>query len=229
MLRAMLSRLLQAVRSLFERGDVTPLATSSREVSEAERPDTALDRPLRNATLSRAVSKPFTAPTTTKKILALKALNRTCAEECVDWAIGQIERGINTRHVLMLSGMTPPFNHFEMSDLRDRALGEVAAEPMAYADAVKVIAAETAADALHGRIDMLSALHMLNRLCIDEDYPPDLKDFYLLYFAWDDLLTSEIQWYWPGATRDNVAAIAEEIIRGFVASARTAGMLDDSR
>ena len=200
------------------------------EVGDGDRLNTAAHRSLPTATLlsSGAIAEPLSSRITTRKILALKALNRTCAQECVEWAIGQIERGIGTRHVLMLASMTPPFNHFEMSDLRDRALEEVAAEPMNYADAVKVIAAETAADAVRGRIDLLSALHVLNRLCIDEDYPPELNDFYLLYFAWDDLRTSDVQWYWPGATRDNVAAIAEETIQGFVADARAAGLLDES-
>jgi hypothetical protein len=50
----------------------------------------------------------------------LKALNRSCGEECVTWAIGQIESGKTERHVLMLAGMCPPFHHFEMAALRDR-------------------------------------------------------------------------------------------------------------
>ena len=34
-------------------------------------------------------------------------------------------------------------------------------------------------------------------------------DFYLLYFAKDDLLESDIQWYWDGANRENIDEIID--------------------
>ena len=35
-------------------------------------------------------------------------------------------------------------------------------------------------------------------------------DFYLLYFAKDDLTESENQWYWDGANRSNIDDIITE-------------------
>ena len=75
---------------------------------------------------------------------------------------------------------------------------------------------------------MFRTLRELNRLCIDTDYASELQDFYLLYFAWDDLKTSNEQWYWPGATRANIATIALEVLTKFVTEARAAGLLDES-
>jgi hypothetical protein len=61
------------------------------------------------------------------------------------------------------------------------------------------------------QIDSGDALRMVADLCIELGYPRYLYDSYLLYFAQDDLRVSEIQWYWPDATRDNI----EEIIREY--------------
>jgi hypothetical protein len=72
------------------------------------------------AAMDRAPAPPVQHSVSTTRLLALKALNRSCGEECVTWAIGQIERGKTERHVLMLAGMCPPFHHFEMAALRDR-------------------------------------------------------------------------------------------------------------
>jgi hypothetical protein len=126
----------------------------------------------------------------------------------------------------MLAGMTPPFNHFEMADLRDRALRELGLTSISRSQGLRIYAAEIAQDAVSGRAELLSTLHELSRLCIDEEYAPELQDFYLLYFAWDDLLTSHEQWYWPGATLDNIAGIAQETLLRFIAEARARGLHD---
>jgi hypothetical protein len=47
-------------------------------------------------------------------------------------------------------------------------------------------------------------------------YPHDLYDFYLLYFAYSDLQDASVQWYWEGATRDNILAIIGERAAAFV-------------
>lgn len=160
-----------------------------------------------------------------RKILAWKALNHMCGQECVDWAIGQIEAGKTDRSLLLLAGMSAPFNHFEMAAMRDRALDELGLESISRSDALRVCAAEIAADAAAGRTDLLAALRELSRICIDENYAPELYDFYLLYYAWDDLLTSHEQWYLRGATHANIETLAREALVKFAAEARAAGLL----
>jgi len=44
----------------------------------------------------------------------------------------------------------------------------------------------------------------LKDICIELDYEKYLYDFFSLYFAKDDLSYSENQWYWNGATRENI-------------------------
>lgn len=181
----------------------------------------AADQPSRSTASSARPS--------TNRILALKALNYSCGEECAAWAIHQIETGSTNRHILMLAGMSPPFNHFEMAAMRDRALAELGVTSVSREDALRIYAAEIALEAVSGRSDLLMTLRELNRLCVEENYADELHDFYLLYYAWDDLLTSNEQWYWRGATRDNIADIARQALDRFVERARDQGLLSEWR
>ena len=50
-------------------------------------------------------------------------------------------------------------------------------------------------------------LFILRELYICEDYRKDLDDFHRLYWAFDDLQVGEVQYYWDGATRNNIHEI----------------------
>ena len=146
----------------------------------------------------------------TARILADKALQTPCGEECVQWAGSMLEQGHDGRNLVFLAGMTPPFNHFELADLRDRALVEIGVSAISESAAVRKYAAEALQRALAGETDLVKTLRALKNLCIAHDYHPDLYDLYLLYFAYMDLLDSEEQFYWPTATRDNILTVLEQ-------------------
>jgi hypothetical protein len=146
---------------------------------------------------------------TTTKLLAFKALERPCGQECIDWAIGMLEQGVEHKSVTILAGMTPPFNHFEIASLRDRALADLKVTELPRSHAVKAYVAELALQALADDKDLLHFLKELTNLCIAEDYPSELSDFYRLYFAWLDLRERGVQFYWPGATQENI----EQLVR----------------
>lgn len=147
---------------------------------------------------------------TTARILADKVLQKTCGQECVDWAIGMLEAGRDGECLSRLWGMVPPFNHFEIAALRDRALVEVGVADVAPAITFSRYATEVLQSGLTGETPLTTALATVKDLCIANDYQCGLFDFYLLFFAYDDLLDSEFTYHWPGATRENIL----EIIRG---------------
>src|SRR5262249_34803730 len=113
----------------------------------------------------------------------------------------------------------PPFNHFELAELRDRALLELGVGDLTGAPALMVYADEILSSALRGDEDLIEAITVLKDLCIAHEYLPDLMDFYLLYFAYTDLQVADKQWYWSGATRDNILTIIRERARQFVEDA----------
>jgi hypothetical protein len=53
-------------------------------------------------------------------------------------------------------------------------------------------------------------LRELKNICTDLELDKEYMDFYLLYFAKEDLTESENQWYWNGADRTNIDSIIRE-------------------
>ncbi len=155
---------------------------------------------------------------TTTEILARRALQRASGQECVDWAIGMLEQGHSSRNLLMLAGLTPPLNHFEVSELRDRALAETNPSELSVGDPLRAFVAELLAGALRGERPVLEVVARIKDLSIELGYPRELGDFYLLYLAWEDLQHSDRQWYWDGATRENIEQLIREHAEKFVAA-----------
>jgi len=150
------------------------------------------------------------ATITTARILAAKALQQTCGQECVDWAISMLEQGHDGHYLTMLAGTSPPFNHFEVADYRDRSLRELRITDISDEAAVAAFSAEHLRLALAGEADLIATVTFIKDLCIARDYQGDIYDFYLLYFAYTDLQESEVQWYWEGATRENIVSIIRD-------------------
>lgn len=147
----------------------------------------------------------------TQEILAWRALNRSVDESWVDWAVSMLEAGHDTRHLAILAGMTEPFNQFEMIAIVDKALTELGYDWSDEETVLKDHVADVLQRMLVDQITSRDALRGLMELCVELGYSSDLYKFYLLYFAQDDLRMSEVQWYWPDATRENI----EEIIRQY--------------
>jgi hypothetical protein len=150
----------------------------------------------------------------------MKALERRCGQECVEWAIGLLESGISTRNINILAGMTPPFNPFEMAELRDRVLEDLKIPDLSREESIVAYAAELASDALADARSPFALLQELSELCIAEGYMRELHNCYLLANAWEDLLDRNIQWYWDGATLENIEMLASNELSRLAASVR---------
>jgi hypothetical protein len=133
-----------------------------------------------------------------------------------------LERGFDSRTLRVLAGITPPLNHFEIAELRDRALDEASPAEIAVADPVTSFVRELVADALAGRKALGPVFCEISQLAIELGYPRELQAFYNLRFAWEDLQISDVQWYWVGATRENIEQLmrdeAERFARGVPAN-----------
>ncbi len=143
----------------------------------------------------------------TSEILAYKVLNRNVDKTWIDWAVDMLMAGFDTENLTMLAGESAPFNQFQMQELTDRVLTELQLD---YSDKHKIIKNYTCYlidKSLDGEIDNLKVLNILKDICIELNYEKYLYDFYTLYFAKDDLSYSENQWYWDGATRENIDKI----------------------
>jgi hypothetical protein len=63
---------------------------------------------------------------------------------------------------------------------------------------------------LSGQMHRRDALERLKDLYLARQYDPTTRDFYLLFHALDDLSSEPHQWYWDGATRENVGQIIDD-------------------
>jgi hypothetical protein len=160
---------------------------------------------------------PNTAPTT-DEILLRRALGESCGQECVDWAMSTLERGTGGPDIAILATLSPPLNHFEVASIRDRALAEIGAPHLSLPELADRVAAQLLREALDGTLSLIEALEQVKDLAVATDYPKHLYPFYLLYFAHVDLATSEVQWYWPGATRQNISSLTREHAQAFLAT-----------
>jgi hypothetical protein len=159
------------------------------------------------------------AKVTTARILANKALQEPCGRDCVDWAVRMLEEGQDSPHLRILAGELPPYNHFEVAQLRDAALRELDLLEPAGDVAVRMYAVERLRAALTGDEDLIEVLTVVKDFCVSQNYQKDLYDFYLLFFAHSDLQEEPHQWYWAGATRANILSLIRKRASEFVADA----------
>ena len=150
---------------------------------------------------------------TTAEILAFKVLNRDIDKAWVDWAVDMLMAGYDSEHLTILAGESEPFNQFQMQELADKVLAELQLDYSDKDQTIKNYACYLIDKSLNGELDNFKVLDILKDICIELDYKKYLYDFYSLYFAKDDLSYSENQWYWDGATRDNIEKIITDYFK----------------
>ncbi len=148
----------------------------------------------------------------TAEILAYKVLNRSVDEQWSTWAYEMILAGFNTENLIILAGERKPFNQFEMKELTEKVFAEL---NMDYSNQEQVI--KNYIYYLIERVlvtyeqDAFSVLGILMNIYNEFDHPSYLQDFYMLYFAKEDLRHGDMQWYWDGADKNNI----DEVITNY--------------
>jgi hypothetical protein len=146
----------------------------------------------------------------TSKILAFKILNRDINKQWVDWAIEMLMAGYDTENLAILAGELEPYNQFELQRLTDKILIELNLKIDNEDIIIKNYICYLIDRALDNEMSILSVLDELKDFCIDFNYDKNLFDFYLLFFAKDDLKDLELTFHWPGADRVNIDTIIRE-------------------
>lgn len=146
----------------------------------------------------------------TAEILTYKMLNHSVDWDWVNWAVDMLMAGFDTESLVELAGISWFGNQFELAALTDKVFAELHLD---YSDTNKVLkrhASYIIMQVIEGKRSLLNTLYLLKDLCCRLDYDTNLYDFYLLYFAKDDLLTQKDQSYWYGADRSNIDSIVME-------------------
>lgn len=146
----------------------------------------------------------------TAEILAFKVLNRGIDKTWVDWAVEMLVAGFETPNLIILAGESPPYNQFELQGLADKVLEELQLDHSDKDSIIKNYVCYLIDKTLDGQLEPYKTLMILKDVCIELDYEKSLYDFYCLFFAKDDLIHSENQWYWNGADRTNIDKIIHD-------------------
>lgn len=140
----------------------------------------------------------------TSKVLTYKILNRLTDAVWIDWAYEMLLAGFETTNLLILAGMGQQREYFEMRTLTDKVFADLKLD---YSDTDKVIedyAIYLSKLTINGEMKPFKVLRELKDIYIEMDYYEPLQQFYFLYFAKEDLLQDEVQWYINGVDRSNI-------------------------
>jgi hypothetical protein len=129
-----------------------------------------------------------------------------------------LAQGHDSRNLRILAGLTPPYNHFELSERRDWVLNDLGIVDLDRPEAIRTFTVELLTLLIAGEAEMSEALGAIAQLCTDDDYPSDLMDFYHLYHAYIDLIEFGEQYEWYGASPENIKSIVLERAASFVSS-----------
>jgi hypothetical protein len=147
-----------------------------------------------------------------------KASQKSCGQECVDWAIGLLQNGKEGEHLLRLACQFPPHNHFQIARYRDLVLEEQHYNEIQRDQVILIHAREILEFGLEGRIPLLNAVKEVARVCMENNDNRSLFDFRMLNWALDDFQYDTVTHYWPDATPENIMEIIRKRSREFIAS-----------
>jgi len=152
----------------------------------------------------------------TYKVLMKKAFNEDIDESWVEWALEMMEAGYESDNLYILAGISKPYNQFEIQELTDKVIADLNLETSDKSLTIRNYVYYILSTTINEPSKYLSTLKEVKGICIGLDMEKEYMDFYLLYFAKDDLIESENQWYWDGADRNNIDKILKEKFQEYI-------------
>lgn len=152
----------------------------------------------------------------TYRILMKKAFNEDIDENWVEWALEMMEAGYESDSLYILAGIMKPYNQFELQELTDKVIADLNLETSDKSLTIRNYVYYILSTTINEPREYLTTLREVKDICIGLDMEKEYMDFYLLYFAKDDLNESENQWYWDGAGRNNIDEIIKEKFQEYI-------------
>jgi hypothetical protein len=152
----------------------------------------------------------------TYRVLMKKAFNEDIDEMWVEWALEMIQAGYESDNLYILAGINRPYHQFELQRLTDKVLADLNLDYEDKSLMIRNYIYYIISTALNEPSNYLSTLREIKDICIALDMEQQYMDFYLLYFAKDDLNESEVQWYWDGADRTNIDLIIKNVFQRYL-------------
>ena len=152
------------------------------------------------------------------KVFWFCGTNEGIAQDCVDWALDALCEGIDSPSLRILAGLESPLNSFEVRDYTKKTLKELGIRELVGEEAVLAYSRDLAEEIIERRESLRANLKALFTLCHTNDYLSEIYDFYLLECTYTDFDYQDFQYYWEGATKENVEDILIEKCQTFIDS-----------
>lgn len=143
----------------------------------------------------------------TYKVLVEKSLQGGAIELWKDWALEMMEAGFETEHLILLAGLSPHFNRFQLDDIVNKALKELSLDTMSNDEMIYGYVYYLIDQAFNYKLSTKVVLGTLRDLCRDRDYDNELYNFYYLAYAQEELEELGVQFYWEDANSTNIDSI----------------------
>ena len=127
----------------------------------------------------------------------------------VDWAIDLIREGKETDNVLMLASFSEPIEKWEISPYVTAVLDDLGLNELECDDAI-IAQTHFLLLKILKDIDLRQSLRQLSQVCINNDFDNRVMNFYLLYHAWDELEEIGVNYYYDGATLENIEDVLKK-------------------
>lgn len=133
----------------------------------------------------------------------------------VDWAVDLIGEGKETENILMLASFSEPIEKWEISPYVTAVLDDLGLKELECDDA---IIAQTHFILLKilDDIELRKSLRQLFQVCINSDMDNRIMNFYLLYHAWNGLEEIGANYYYEGATLENIESVLKNEARKWI-------------
>ncbi len=141
----------------------------------------------------------------TYKVVALSEVIQLDPNECVDWAIEMLELGYETPNLLILAGCDKTIAYVEIKPYLESAANELGLKLKIGDDGVISYSYYFIKEISLGK-KVRPNLAELYKFCQQRDYEGIVYDFYLLYWAWDqiDYDDTNQNHYWEGTNKENI-------------------------
>ena len=148
-------------------------------------------------------------------------------QEMVNWAAEAIVLGYDSPSLHVLAGLQGPLDELEVNRLFTKIAEEFEVIAVLEKDCIPFYIAPIIRKAVKGELAQKEVLEWLKELCWAENarshrefehFHKDLKDFYLLYEAQLELERFGAQWYWKGATPENIDQIISDYLKNWLKS-----------
>lgn len=154
-----------------------------------------------------------TLPKSTTAILAYKSLNRDVDKEWIDWAVEMLMNGFDSEHLVILAGISPPYDQFELQSLTQKVFQELKLDYSNQKMVIRNYVSHLFTFEIMENSDiqsLLKSLRLLRDIYYELDYGSYISPLYKLYYGVEDLQHDDVQWYVDGLDRSNI----REIVNG---------------